>query len=87
MYGPCPIHCYDRCLFIDIEVVISFLHVLSCSRMLVAAVDPDTKVAPHLCPLPFQAIPREAKRCAPVPLRYASPSFLSGVSGPEPVAK
>lgn len=71
----------------DIEVVISFLHVLSCSRMLVAAVDPDTKVAPHLCPLPFQAIPREAKRCASVPLRCASPSFLSGVSGPEPAAK
>ena len=51
MHGPCPIHCYDSCLFIDIEVIISFLHALSCSRMLVAAVDPDTKVVPHLCPL------------------------------------
>ncbi len=55
--------------------------------MLVAAVDPDTKVVPHLCPLPFQAIPREAKRCAPVPLRFAPPPFLSGVSGPKPAAK
>ena len=71
----------------DIEVVISFLHALSCSRMLVAAVDPDTKVAPHLCPLPVQAIPRAAKRCAPVPLRCASPAFLSGVPEPEPAAK
>jgi len=71
----------------DIEVVISFLHALSCSRMLVAAVDPDTKVAPHLFPLPFQVIPRDTKRCAPVPLRCASPPFLSGVSGPKPAAK
>jgi len=70
-----------------IGVIISFLHALSCSRMLVAAVDPDTKVVPHLCPLPLRVIPREAKRCAPVPLRCASPAFLSGVSGPEPAAK
>jgi len=55
--------------------------------MLVAAVAPDTKVVPHLCPLPFQAIPRAAKRRAPVPLRFASPAFLSGVSGPKPAAK
>ena len=31
--------------------------------MLFAAVAPDTKVVPYLCPLPFQAIPRDVKRC------------------------
>ena len=49
--------------------------------MLFAAVAPDTKVVPYLCPLPFQAIPRDVKRCAPAPLRWATPSFLSGIYG------
>ena len=41
--------------------------------MLFAAVAPDTKVAPYLCPLPFQAIPsrRKKMRACPSPLGYA----------------
>jgi len=42
--------------------------------MLVAAVVPSTKVVADLFPLALRAIPREAKRPAPAPLRCASPS-------------
>ena len=87
--GGCPLpFCYfDGCLFTDSKMVISNLQVLSCSIMLFAAVAPDTKVAPYLCPLPFQAIPRDVKRCAPAPLRWATPSFLSGIYGSKTAAK
>lgn len=65
--SPLPYFCSNECLFTDSSVVISTLHVLSYSTMLGAVVAPDTRVVPHLCPLPLQVIHREAKRCAPAP--------------------
>ncbi|WP_208293365.1 hypothetical protein, partial [Pelagimonas phthalicica] len=47
--------------------------------MLVAAVVPSTKVAADLFPLTLRVIPRGAKRPAPAPLRYASPSVCPGL--------